>query len=260
MGNIALSTSLQDVSAYGPQRRFTLLGSSDAVVVLRTGRLVGSTSFGTVMDPADPSKPLVLKGASMTTPEINEPSSFLKYEALSGSVTSCYMEAGGAPINIALTVATASVLGASKLSVAPVSAAAPIAVGDNDARVTQIEVPVNLSASDGSLAEQTVWIPGVAATIVSASLSAPANIAQSDTNYLTFTLGIRDGAGGSASTVASQVSKASGASFLAFEAVSLGTVGNATTTATSHITFKSVKTAAGQASGPALLRITYTVP
>lgn len=156
---------------------------------------------------------------------------------------------------------TTSAVGGVKVSVAPASAASPIAVGTNDPRVTTHEIPVFLTQADGSFAESPVWIPGVVGTITGVSLSAPSNIAQSNTNYLTFTLGIRDGAGGAASTVASQVSKASGASFLAFQDVSLGAITNATTTATSQVTFKSVITSAGQAvTGTALLRITYTVP
>lgn len=85
---------------------------------------------------------------------------------------------------------------------------------------------------------------------------------QSDTNYLTFTLGIRDGAGGAASTVAAKSTQVTGGgAFLAFVPLSLGAITNATTAAGSQVTFKSVKTSAGQAvTGPALLNITYTVP
>jgi hypothetical protein len=158
--------------------------------------------------------------------------------------------------------AATGALGAVKMSTAASDTANPIAVGTNDARVCQIEVPVALVAADGSFAEMPVWIPGVACTITGATLSSSSAITQSDTNYLTFTLGIRDGAGGSASTVASQTTKTTGgASFTAFQAVSLGSVSNASATATSQVTFKSVKTSSGQAvTNGALLRITYTVP
>lgn len=152
--------------------------------------------------------------------------------------------------------------GITKMSVAPASAASPIAVGTNDPRVCQVEYPVDLSSSDGSFAESTVWIPGVVGTITGATLSANAAITQSDTDYLTFTLGIRDGAGGAASTVASKTTKTTGGgAFLAFQALTLGALTNTATTATSQVTFKSVKSGAGQAAtGPALLRITYSVP
>ena len=156
---------------------------------------------------------------------------------------------------------TTSALGLVEMSVAPGVAAAPVAVGTNDPRVCHIEIPVDLNQTDGTFVESPVWIPGVAATITGATLSSPSSISQSNTNYNTFTLAIRDGAGGGASTVAAQVTKASGASFLAFQAVSLGAITNATTTATSQITFASTKASAGQAvTGTALLRITYTVP
>lgn len=158
--------------------------------------------------------------------------------------------------------ATASALGGVELSVAPAVAATPIAVGTNDPRVCEVEIPISLDATDGSFVERTVWIPGVIGTITGATLSSSSAITQSDTDYLTFTLGIRDGAGGSASTVASKTSKTTGgASFTAFQAVSLGSLTNATTTETSQITFKSVKSSSGQAvTNGALLRITYSVP
>lgn len=158
--------------------------------------------------------------------------------------------------------ATAGATGGVQLSVAPAVAATPIAVGTNDVRVTTVEIPIVLVLADGAFAESTVWIPGVVGTITGATLSANAAITQSDTNYLTFTLGIRDGAGGSASTVASKSTQVTGGgAFLAFIALTLGAITNATTAAISQVTFKSVKTSAGQAvTGPALLRITYTVP
>lgn len=158
--------------------------------------------------------------------------------------------------------ATTSAVGGTTMSVAPASAATPIAVGNNDPRVCQVEIPLPLVLADGTMAESTVWIPGVAATITGATLSHNANVTQSDTHYLTYTLGIRDGAGGGASSVASKTTKTTGGgAFLAFQALTLGSISNATTTATSQITFKSVIGGSGQAvTGPALLRITYTVP
>lgn len=157
--------------------------------------------------------------------------------------------------------ATTAAVGGTTMSVAPASAATPIAVGNNDPRVCQVEIPVFLTQADASFAESPVWIPGVAATITGVTFSSSSAIAQNNTNYTTFTLGIRDGAGGAASTVASKATLAAGASFVAFQAVSLGTITNATTTATSQVTFKSVIAAAGQAvTGTGLLRITYTVP
>lgn len=158
--------------------------------------------------------------------------------------------------------ATSSAIGGSSLSVAPAVAASPIAVGTNDPRVCTAEIALPLVLADGTMAESTVWIPGVIATITGATLSFNAAVTQSDSAYLTLTLGIRDGAGGSASTVASTTTKVTaGSAFLAFVALTLGSITNATTAAISQVTFKSVKTSTGQAvTGPALLRITYTVP
>lgn len=160
------------------------------------------------------------------------------------------------------TEADATHYGTSKLSVAPASAHKPIAVGTNDPRVLQVEIPINLTAADGSFAESTVWIPGVIGTITGATLSVNGSVTQSDTDYLTYTLGIHDGAGGGASTVASKSTKTTGGgAFLAFVALTLGAITNATTASISQVTFKAVKSGNGQAStGPALLRIAYTVP
>lgn len=158
--------------------------------------------------------------------------------------------------------ATSSALGGVSLSVAPAVAANPIVVGTNDPRVCTVEAMIDFAAADGVFVESTVWIPGVVGTITGASLSVNASVTQSDTNYLTYTLGIRDGAGGGASTVASQTTKVTaGGAFLGFVALTLGAITNATTAAISQVTFKSVKTGTGQAAtGQGLLRITYTVP
>lgn len=158
--------------------------------------------------------------------------------------------------------AASNSLGTVQMSVAPATAATPIATGTNDPRVCTVEVALPLVLADGSMAESTIWIPGVIGTITGATLSVNASVTQNDTNYLTYTLGIRDGAGGSASTVASASTKVTGGlAFVAFTALSLGALTNVTTAAISQVTFKSVKTASGQAcTGPALLRITYTVP
>jgi len=182
------------------------------------------------------------------------------------STTCTYLVAGNGPIPPAIApgvnAATSSVVGAVKMSVAPSVASSPIAVGTNDPRVTTLRIPLPLVLTDGTMAESTIAIPGVAGTITAASLSANAAITQSDTNYLTFTLGIRDGAGGGASTVASKSTAVTGGgAFLAFQALTLGAITNPTTTATSQVTFKSVKTGSGQAvTGPAFLLVTYTVP
>lgn len=160
------------------------------------------------------------------------------------------------------TEADATHYGISLLSVSPASAHKPIAVGTNDVRVGQVEVLLNFTAADGSFAESTVWIPGVAGTITGFTLSFPGNVTQSDTNYLTYTLAVRDGAGGGASTVASATTQVTGGvAFLAFQAHSLGSLSNTSVSAASQVTFKSVKTSAGQAiSGDVLARLTYSVP
>lgn len=221
-----------------------VIGAGSTVVVTKAGESRTITT-----DAAEPAA--VFKG---------------KFSAFtSTSATRVRMGRGGMPaivVPASAVPATTAAVGGTTMSVAPASAATPIAVGTNDPRVTQVEIPISLATADGVYAEAPVWIPGVAATILSASLSSSSAITQNDTNYLTFTLSIRDGAGGGASSVASKTTQVTGgASFLAFQAVSLGTISNPTTTATSQVTFKSVKTAGGQAvTNGALLRITYSVP
>lgn len=209
-------------------------------------------------------------GANVTiTTDAAEPACVLPgpWQAFtSTSATRVRMGNGDAPpvpvVPASAVPGTASAVGGTKLSVAPADAASPIAVGTNDPRVCQVEIPIALAAADGAFAESTVWIPGVVGTITGATLSANAAITQNDTDYLTFTLGIRDGAGGAASTVASKSTKITGGgAFLAFVALTLGSITNPTTAAISQVTFKSVVSGAGQAvTGPAVLRVTYTVP
>lgn len=241
-------------------------GQSDAVTWLASGsgfadyvQVIGAGSVVVTTE----------KGNNRTiTTDAAEPAAVVRgpFSALvSTTATRVRMGIGEAPpiaVPASAVPGTTAAIGGSKLSVAPADAANPIAVGTNDPRVCTVEIPIVLVLADGAFAESTVWIPGVVGTITGASLSANAAITQSDANYLTFTLGIRDGAGGSASTVASKSTQVTGGgAFLAFQALTLGAITNATTTATSQVTFKSVKTSAGQAvTGPALLRITYTVP
>lgn len=182
----------------------------------------------------------------------------------STTCTYVVMGNGAAPpaIPVGTGAATTAVAGTAALSVAPAVASAPIAVGTNDPRVCTVDVMIDFAAADGVFVESTVWIPGVVGTITGATLSVNASVTQSDTNYLTYTLGIRDGAGGGASTVASQTTKTTGGgAFVAFTALTLGAITNATTAAISQVTFKSAKTGTGQAAtGQGMLRITYTVP
>lgn len=228
-------------------------GNADYVQVIGAGTVVVTTEKG--------NNRTITTDAAEPAAVIDGPFSAL----VSTTATRVRMGIGKAPpimVPASAVPGTTSAVGGTKLSVAPASAASPIAVGTNDPRVTTVDIPINLTLADGAFAESTIWIPGVVGTITAATLSANAAITQSDTNYLTFTLSIRDGAGGAAAAVASKsTATTGGGAFLAFQELTLGAITNATTTATSQVTFKSVKTAAGQAvTGPALLRITYTVP
>jgi hypothetical protein len=94
---IALSASLQDVSAKGPIRSFHLVGSADCAVAFELGLASNSTNLGRVKDPASPEKDLVLRGPFSSSPAFPEASSFLRYKVLQGTVTTCWMEAAPLP-------------------------------------------------------------------------------------------------------------------------------------------------------------------
>lgn len=96
-GTFALSASLQDVTAKGPRRVFNLIGSADCVVVFETGFALNSSSFGRVKDPASPSADLTLRGPAASSVQLVEPSSFLRYKVLSGTVTSCWIDSAQEP-------------------------------------------------------------------------------------------------------------------------------------------------------------------
>lgn len=238
-------TSISAAETFNPPIGWiVIVGAGSTVMVDQSGTSVTFTT-----DAAAPSLPMPGPFVSFTS------TTATRVFAGDGAIPTLAVPASAVP-------STTAAVGGVKLSVAPADAAAPIAVGTNDPRVCTVEVALPLVLTDGTMAESTIWIPGVVGTITGATLSHNANVTQSDTDYLTYTLGIRDGAGGAASTVASKTTKTTGGgAFLAFQALTLGAITNATTTATSQITFKAVIGGAGKAvTGPAMLRITYTVP
>jgi hypothetical protein len=107
-----LTTSLQDVSHLGSQRRYALTGTAETVVAFVFGQALGSTSFGrvkdprvsTLVDPIAPTPDLMLRvraqdiapGATTGTvvaPTFTDPTSFLGYVLLSGTVTAVWVDA-----------------------------------------------------------------------------------------------------------------------------------------------------------------------
>lgn len=107
--SFALSAILQDVSALGTKRRFTLIGTAGTTVAFEYGLALNSTSVGRIKNPLYP--PLVAPtakgqdlalsvladGLPVSSPIFDEPSSFLRYTVLQGSVTSCYVDSGAQP-------------------------------------------------------------------------------------------------------------------------------------------------------------------
>lgn len=93
---IALSASLQDVSAKGPVRSFHLIGSADCAVAFEVGLASNSSNVGRVKDP-NAAADLVLKGPASSSPAFLEASSFVRYKVLQGTVTTCWMDAAPMP-------------------------------------------------------------------------------------------------------------------------------------------------------------------
>ena len=275
MGTLSLTASFQDSSNLGPTRTFNLVGSSDCAIAFEAGSSSGMSGSGPrIVDPSSvgggkagqPSTPLVLKGPFARSLPMTDSSNALRYVVLSGTVTACWVDAVF-PGASAPGAATSGAIGQAQMSVAPAVAATPIAVGTNDPRVTTIEVPIALSGSDGSLAEIPIPrpAPGAACTLVSATIDMAAAVAANDTNYLTLTLAKRDGAGGSATTLVAGTTQATGGvntggGLLAFREVSLGAPSVTAIASGDVLTFKSVKTAAGVASGAGKLKLVFSVP
>jgi hypothetical protein len=154
-------------------------------------------------------------------------------------------------------------LGSVKLSVAPLVAASPIAAGSNDPRLLTIEASMPLSATDGSLAEQTAWTAPVACTVVSAFIeTGSAAMSASNSNWLAFNLANRPLAGPATSAaVASANTKAASLNgTTAWTEASLGTITNASMLVGDRLTFASVKTGSGQAGATGILRVVISVP
>jgi hypothetical protein len=265
-----LSTSFTDVSGVGPRRRISLIGSSDCVLAFESGRQLVDTSGvriknpnppAIVDSPSGPSTDLILRGPQQASLAMDDASVFLRYVVLAGTVTHCWIE-GIYPGAAQAGAATTSVLGTVEMSVAPAVAATPIAVGNNDARVTERVVILGLSGSDGSLAETIVWRAPYNCTVTGALINSSVAMAANNTDYDTFTLQVRPLAGpGTPAVVIATTTKGADLNGLAiWVEKSLGTLANTSMLVGDILAFKSVASGAGKASGPAQLRITYTVP
>jgi hypothetical protein len=87
-----------------------------------------------------------------------------------------------------------------------------------------------------------------ASTLAAVRISADALVVASDTDYVTITIAVRNGAGGGASTIVTATSKVTGGIALAgFTQVSLGTLANAALPAGAIVTVQVEKSGAGKA-------------
>jgi hypothetical protein len=253
------ASSTVSLGSLASKRTFTVVGGDNTTVCSFYVADSASQSSGPPMIDGRDTRGNQLRLKINQSATFDNSGTYVSYTLTGTAPTAVMVDAPGAG-TAAVTVATTGAAGAVLLTSAPGSASAPTAVSSTDPRVTTVNVPVILSSSDGSLAETPIAIPGVAGAISAVKVMPAANITQDDTNYLTFTLKIRDGAGGSASSVCSKTTKTTGGgAFLAFQALSLGSLSNTTTTATSVLSLISAKTGTGQAVAlPVLVQITVT--
>lgn len=99
-----------------------------------------------------------------------------------------------------------------------------------------------------AIAETLVWRVKNATTISAVKVAPTGAVTGDDTDYATLTVKVRDGAGGSAATVASKTTKTTGGtgSWSAFTTKDLGSITNGTLAAGSVLTFTVAKSGAGQ--------------
>ena len=103
------------------------------------------------------------------------------------------------------------------------------------------------AAASTTTAEKVLCTFKAATTITAVKFIADASVAQDDTDYATITVKQGDGAGGARSTVASKTSATTGgANFVAFTAVSLGSITNAVVPAGGCVTLTIAKAASGK--------------
>jgi hypothetical protein len=92
----SLSTSFNSVSALGPKRTISLVGSADCVVVFESATASNATKGGRLKDPSDPTKDLALFGPYAHSPAFEDAGTYYRYVVLQGTVTSCAVD--GAPL------------------------------------------------------------------------------------------------------------------------------------------------------------------
>lgn len=103
------------------------------------------------------------------------------------------------------------------------------------------------AAANTTTAETTLFVAQAAMTVSAIKLCADAAVVANDTDYITFTIKKRDGAGGSATTIASATSAVTGGIAIAqFTKVSLGTITSGALAAGSIVTLTVAKAGAGK--------------
>jgi len=103
---IVLTTSFADFTNASSRRAFNLIGSNDCVVQFESGLTLGSSSGVRVQTPLPPAvvdsplgatTALTLKGPTARTVVLDEPSGYLRYVVLAGTVTNCWVDVAPQP-------------------------------------------------------------------------------------------------------------------------------------------------------------------
>lgn len=263
MAHVDLTASSSTaLAALGSRRTYTVVGGDNTTVLVFYVADSAAQSSGPPLIDGRDNRRNALQLRVNQSATFDDSSGFVGY-TLTGTAPTAVMVDGPGAGTAAVTVATTGAAGAVLLTSAPGSATAPTAVSSTDPRVSVIEALVQLSASDGSLVEVPLPSPNVACTITAVTLEVPTGTyTKSDTNYITVVVAKRDGAGSSATPIATATSKVTGGiQLVAFTDVSMGALAGAgapTLLATDRLTLASTKTSSGLAVGWTKVRISFT--
>lgn len=179
MPHLDLSTSSQSTAGLSSRRAFCLTGSAGAAVQIESLASSVATSGPVLRDPRTRAPVVLLNGDRIV---VEDPSAFLRYRVISGTVTACYVDADADP-----------------------------AVGPQGAGSA---VHWDKSAADGSAGatlSHYLYRADTARTITAVRIIPDGTLTAHATNYATISIAVEDGAAGAVGTAASQTTKTTGA-------------------------------------------------
>ncbi len=260
--HLSLATTSTDASGASPSREYCMTSTDPLTVIGFFVAAAGSAAYTAGVPLRDDKGNVVQLRGLAASVRVTDPSTYVGYQVLRGGAPSAvWVDATTTSTNSA-GAGTSAALGTTKLSVAPVDAASPIATGTNDPRVCTAECPLDFGA-DCSLVEQTIWVAPVACTPTAIYIETGSKaITASNSNYITVTAKQRPTAtpASPATMIATTTKAADLNATVAFTEKSLGSLSNTTFLAGDKITLTSATTGTITGGVPGFARITYTVP